>query len=138
MVTPRPDEVAALLRSGSGDGIWLPVDGVSMLPTISAGSQVQVFSQSRRPRIAEIWAFCDPNGVIVVHRFRRRDGDRFMFRGDNVVQHDTPVDEPRLIGVVTAIKVGGTTQQVGTVARLRWLAGRVVSRMRRRRPGWAK
>jgi hypothetical protein len=132
MAIPRPEDVAALVRSSAGDGVWLPVDGVSMLPTISAGSQVRVVSRSRRPRIAEIWAFCDPNGVIVVHRYRRRDDEgRFVFRGDNVVQHDTPVDGPRLIGVVTTIKVEGTTQRVGLPARIRWLAGRLLSRIRR-------
>jgi signal peptidase I len=132
MASPRPEDVAALVRSSAEDGVWLPVDGVSMLPTISAGSRVRVVSRARRPRIAEIWAFCDPTGVIVVHRYRRRDGSgRFVFRGDNVVQHDVPVDAEWLIGVVTRVEAAGTTQAVGAVARIRWLAGRLYRRIRR-------
>jgi hypothetical protein len=132
MAIPRPEDVAALVRSSARDGVWLPVDGVSMLPTISAGSQVHVFSCSRHPRIAEIWAFCDPNGVIVVHRYRRRDrAGRFVFRGDNIVHHDTPVEPASLIGLVAAIKVGGSTQKLGLAARTRWLVARLAARIRR-------
>jgi hypothetical protein len=103
-----------------------------MLPTISAGSRVRVFSRSRRPRIAEIWAFCDPTGEIVVHRYRRRDpAGRFVFRGDNVRQHDVPVDDERLIGVVTQVEADGAAWSVGAATRVRWLAGRLAARMRR-------
>jgi hypothetical protein len=132
MASPRPEDVAALVRSSAADGVWLPVDGVSMLPTISAGSRVRVFSRSGRPRIAEIWAFCDPTGEIVVHRYRRLDpAGRFVFRGDNVVQHDVPVDAERLIGLVTEVEVDGATWSVGLTARIRWLAGRLLARIRR-------
>jgi signal peptidase I len=130
MASPRPEDVAALVRSSAGDGVWLPVDGSSMLPTISAGSQVRVVSVSRRPRIAEIWAFCDPNGAIIVHRYRRQDGDgRFVFRGDNVKQSDVPVDGERLIGVVTRINADGTSRAAGWPARVRWIAHRATARV---------
>jgi signal peptidase I len=131
MASPRPEDVAALVRSSAGDGVWLPVDGSSMLPTISAGSQVRVFSVSRRPRIAEIWAFCDSNGAIIVHRYRRQDGaGRFVFRGDNVKQSDVPVDGERLVGVVMRIKAAGTMRSVGWPARARWIARRAAARIR--------
>ncbi|MDQ1464592.1 MAG: Peptidase S24-like [Actinomycetota bacterium] len=132
MVTPRPDEVAALLRSGSGDGIWLPVDGVSMLPTISAGSEVWVTSRTRRPRIAEVWAFCDANSTIVVHRYRRRDpAGRFVFRGDNVRRADAAVDAAQLVGIVTRVRRSGATTTVGLGARVSWLGRRLAARLRR-------
>jgi len=106
-----------------------------MLPTISAGSQVQVFSVSRRPRIAEIWAFCDLNSVIVVHRYRRRDGDsRFVFRGDNVKRSDPPVDTERLIGVVTLVREHGAARKVGLLSRARWVLRRAAARRSRPRP----
>ncbi|HEY0870795.1 MAG TPA: S24/S26 family peptidase [Acidothermaceae bacterium] len=132
MASPRPEDVAALVRSSAGDGVWLPVDGSSMLPTISAGSQVRVVSVSRRPRIAEIWAFCDPNGEIIVHRYRRQDhAQRFVFRGDNVKQSDMPVDAERLIGVVRVIDANGTKRAAGWLARVRWIAHRAGARIRR-------
>lgn len=132
MAIPRPEDVAALVRSSAADGVWLPVDGLSMLPTISAGSQVRVVSRSRRPRIAEIWAFCDLNGAIVVHRYRRRDeAGRLIFRGDNVLHHDTAVDPARLIGAVTSVRTEGTTRRFGKVGRARWMAGRLIARLSR-------
>jgi Peptidase S24-like len=134
MASPRPEDVAALVRSSAADGVWLPVDGSSMLPTISAGSQVRVVSGARRPRIAEIWAFCDPNGVIIVHRYRRQDSEgRFMFRGDNVKQSDVPVDKERLIGLVSLIREHETTRTVGLFSRLTWVIRRAADRRPRYR-----
>jgi hypothetical protein len=135
MASPRPEDVASLLRASARDGVWLPVDGGSMFPTISAGSEVLVEGRDRRPRIAEIWAFCDANGLIVVHRYRRRETTgRFVFRGDNVVRADEAVDPKRLIGVVRRVRRDGAERDFGLRERLRWLAGRGSARTRARIP----
>jgi len=129
---PGPGDVASLLRSSARASVWLPVDGVSMLPTISAGSQVRVKAQARGPRIAEIWAFCDTNGLVVVHRYRRRGPQRqSVFRGDNVPWHDPPVDESRLIGRVTHVRRGNAIRRIAISERLRWIGRRLWQRILR-------
>jgi hypothetical protein len=129
-MSPRPDEVAALLRASARESVWLPVDGTSMFPTIKAGSQVRVVARARRPRIAEIWAFCDANGTIVVHRYRKRDAeDRLLFRGDNQVWRDPPVTDDHLIGLVTHTRRGDIVRRFAIRERLVWIVRRLFGRI---------
>jgi hypothetical protein len=124
---PRPEDVAALLRSSARESVWLPVDGTSMFPTILAGSEVRVVARARRPRIAEIWAFCDADGTIVVHRYRKRDAEgRALFRGDNRRWRDQPVVADRLVGLVTHVKQGDSVRRFATRERLGWIARRLI------------
>jgi hypothetical protein len=131
-MTPRPEEVAALLRASARDSVWLPVNGTSMLPTILAGSEVRVVARARRPRIAEIWAFCDTNGTIVVHRYRKQDADgRSLFRGDNQKWRDDPVAPDRLIGLVTHVREGGKVRRFAIRSRFGWIVDRLIGRISR-------
>lgn len=121
-----------MLRASARDSVWLPVDGTSMFPTILAGSEVRVEARPRRPRIAEIWAFCDTNGVVVVHRYRKRDADgRWIFRGDNKKLRDQPVDPELLIGLVTHVRRDGAGRRFTRWSRLVWIASRLARRLAR-------
>jgi signal peptidase I len=103
-----------------------------MLPTISAGSEVRVVARTRPPRIAEIWAFCDSNGTVVVHRYWRRDDvGRSVFRGDNMRAFDEPVSAELLIGLVTSVRRGGTEHRFAMQQRLWWFVTRLNRRLRR-------
>jgi hypothetical protein len=103
-----------------------------MFPTILAGSEVRVEARSRRPRIAEIWAFCDANGVVVVHRYRKRDAEgRWIFRGDNRKLRDEPVDPQLLIGVVTHVRRAGIVRRFAIWSRLTWIVDRLIGRISR-------
>ena len=103
-----------------------------MIPTILAGDKVRVVAQTRRPRIAEIWAFCDAGGTVTVHRYRRRTaaGD-LSFRGDNVISHDAPVGADLLIGLVTHLKRGDRVVRFGIHTRFAWIVRRLTGRFRR-------
>jgi Peptidase S24-like len=130
---PSAEDVASLLRASARDGLWLSVDGISMLPTISAASQVRVQLQDHPPRIGEIWAFCNVDGAVFVHRYRHRgEGGALLFQGDNVRRRDEPVHNTRLIGKVTHVRRDGETQQLTFRGRLAWIVRQGIRKIRRR------
>lgn len=103
-----------------------------MLPTILAGNEVRVVARARRPRIAEIWAFCDANGTIVVHRYRMRDAaGRSVFRGDGQPWRDDPVPDDLLIGLVTHVRQGEIVRRFAIRERLGWIVDRLFGRIYR-------
>jgi hypothetical protein len=105
--------VAGVLRRRLEDGArWMDVDGRSMGAAIPAGAKVLV-NGSPRPRRGEIWAFCLPDGTVVVHRYRRMIGGRHCFQGDATRWADEPVDGALLIGRVTMVDAGGRVRRFG-------------------------
>ncbi|MCU1675610.1 MAG: hypothetical protein JWM93_368, partial [Frankiales bacterium] len=64
----RPDALAALMRAAAGEQLVMRVDGTSMGATIVAGSEVVVHARARPPRTSEVWAFCNEDSTVVVHR----------------------------------------------------------------------
>jgi len=131
-MSPRPEDVAALLRASARDSVWLPVDGTSMFPAISGGSEARGEAQSLRPWIAESLAFCDANGVVVVHRYRKRDAEgRWIFRGDNRKLRDEPVDPQLVVGLVTHVRRGETVRRFAIRSRLAWIVDRLIGRISR-------
>ncbi len=93
------------------------VDGRSMGASIPAGAKVLV-TAAPKPRRGEIWAFCLPDGTLVVHRYRRMIDGRHCFQGDATRWADEPVDAALLIGRVTAVDAGGRVRRVGALQRL--------------------
>ena len=130
----RPEGLAALMRAAAADELVLQVDGGSMGSTIMAGSEVRVRAVSRPPRTAEVWAFCNGQGIVVVHRYRRRlpRGGGLQFRGDALPRYDLPIRETQLIGRVTHVRAAGRTRHFGEAERIRFILRRARSRVRGR------
>jgi hypothetical protein len=111
---------AALLRRRvSVAPLWLPVRGPSMDPTVRDGWEVRVVPGSR-PRRGELWAFYNPDGVLVVHRCRRSNDGVHLFAGDAVLRADPLVSDELLVGRVTGLRGGGATRVVTRRDRLTW------------------
>jgi Peptidase S24-like len=128
--TETPEVTARLLRGRLGDdGLWLPVGGGSMLPTIEPSAQVLI-TRERRPRRGEIWAFVGPDGSIVVHRYERRTGTRFVFHGDALTPTDPPVGGDVLIGRARAVRDERGGRRLGAADRARGVGGQVARRTR--------
>jgi len=90
-----------------------------MAPRIVTGGRVLIRA-ARRPRIGEIWAYCDSEGRVVVHRCigpARAGG--WLFIGDAEGRADPPVPSSVLIGKIRAVDHGGRGRRVGTPDRLR-------------------
>lgn len=107
-----------------------------MGPRFRTGSVVLVEPVERRPRLGEVWVFCTKDGVILAHRFLRRRGDEFVFRGDAMPSSDAPVARSLLVGRVVSVDDGrrrwrpGAIRALPPLARLvrGWLAVRVSGR----------
>lgn len=95
---------------------WLPVVGASMGRTIRTGSEVLV-ARSAEPRFGEVWAFCNTDGVLVVHRFARRRHQDYYFQGD-AHWPDPPVSRDLLVGRVLRVRYQGRERGLGAVDRL--------------------
>ena len=101
--------------------VWLPVHGASMQPAILDGWDVQLVSASR-PHRGELWAFCSPEGDLVVHRCRRSADGVYLFAGDARLIADAPVRDEQLVGRVSAIRDAAATHTVTERDRLKWRA----------------
>lgn len=67
-----------------GPNHYMITSGTSMLPTIQPQSAVVVRHEDSY-RVGQIVAYRNPDlgGAIVLHRIIRRDGQRYVFKGDN-------------------------------------------------------
>lgn len=106
-MTSEATATARLLRQRAASGeLWLPITGSSMGRRYRDCARVLVTPLARPPRIGEVWVFCRDDAAILAHRFVRRRGDRFVFRGDARPSSDAPVPADRLVGVVTLVDDG--------------------------------
>ena len=130
---PRPETVAGALRSAAaGRDLWLDVAGGSMGRAVAGGGSVLVGGAGGRPRVGEVWAFCDAEGRVVVHRCRGGGPGTWVFEGDAVGRRDRPVPEDLLIGRVRAVRdPGGAVRPLGRADRWRGTVGIGVRRARR-------
>jgi hypothetical protein len=112
--TVSPETMARALREAASAGpLWLEASGESMGRAILPGGRVLVAAHDR-PRRGQIWAFCVPASVVVVHRCVGRRGDRYRFRGDTSRREDDPVPAACLVGRVEAVGVpGGRVRHLG-------------------------
>jgi len=87
-VSVDPTTKARLLRQVAGlRSMWIPAHGSSMGWTIPSGSSVRVVAVER-PRRGELWAYCDDNGTVVVHRYAYRAAAGHILRGDASIRCD--------------------------------------------------
>jgi len=139
MASTTPVAKAAALRAAAAAGtIWLPVKGSSMGRTIHSGDEVLI-DPAGTPRLGEVWAFCDAQGEILVHRYLTRKAGMFRFQGDTNDAVDRPVPPERLIGRVVRILRDGEefdqtsprTRLIGKVLAIRGLARAALRSFRR-------
>ena len=96
---------AGLLRTRLAEApMWLDVSGRSMGWSIPGGSRVRLVAGVDAPRRGEVWAFCRPDGALVVHRARGSTADGLVFQGDVCVNADAPVSADRLVGRVVEVE----------------------------------
>jgi hypothetical protein len=133
MSSTDPEGLARLLRlRATAEPLRIEVAGSSMGRTIVSGSFVWIVA-ARRPRWGQIWAFCDPESNVEVHRCvgKRRGLSRFW--GDGNPTADALVDDRFLIGRVVAIeRPGGRCQRVNVVTQFARAAAVGVRRVPRR------
>ena len=86
--------------------------------TILPGSRV-LLDEVPAPSLGEIWAWCQPDGEIVVHRSLGRGRRGYRFQGDARRDLDPPVAPERIIGRVTAIEYRGMRRTLGWQSRWR-------------------
>ena len=58
------------------------VSGTSMLPTLQPGDLV-LLRKARSYAVGDVVAYPSPDGPLVIHRIRGRNGEEFTFKGDN-------------------------------------------------------
>jgi hypothetical protein len=98
-----PETTASVLRkAAAARPLWIDVRGTSMGRSILDGSRVRV-EPAAHPRRAQVWAFCDVAGNIVVHRCRGECAGTFRFQGDARVHADAPIPKAQLIGRVVEL-----------------------------------
>jgi hypothetical protein len=109
----RPEQIASALRlTAASKPLWLDISGVSMGRTIAPGSEVLVVG-AQRPRLGQVWAFCNDAGAVVVHRCRGRRRGQFVFEGDATGHADRPVGTGLLVGKVAAVRRGEDVRRLG-------------------------
>ncbi len=110
------DAAALLRRRVALRPTWFPVVGESMGSAIRTDSEVLV-AGAAEPRFGEVWAFCDAQGVLVVHRLVRRRRGAFCFQGD-AHWPDQPVGRELLVGRVVRVRYRGHERRLGRRDRL--------------------
>ena len=98
--------------------------------TIRPGSSVQIVAGDT-PRFGEIWAFCNAEGAVVVHRYLGRDGGDYRFQGD-ATGADLPASPDLIIGRVTAVERRGDARAVHRFDR--WIGGARLRALNAARP----
>jgi hypothetical protein len=130
MTSPSSSDPAAktrlLRRAIAATPIWMPTHGSSMGRTIPPGAAVRVVPASRARR-GQVWAYCDDDGRVVVHRYVRAENGSHILRGDASAVYDPPVGSDRIIGKVVAVRRDGRDRRVRSAFRIRG----VVQRARR-------
>ena len=116
--TTSPDTITRLLRRRAEAGtLWIDTIGNSMGRAVPAGARVRVVVASR-PRRGEVWAVCDDDGRIIVHRVLGAVGEQWWLRGDANRSPDLPVRFDRLIGRVDEIDIAGRRRRLRSSDRL--------------------
>ena len=116
--TTSPDTITRLLRRRAEvEALWIDTIGNSMGRAVPAGARVRVVAAST-PRRGEVWAMCDDDARIIVHRALGEAGDQWWFQGDANRSPDLPVRLDRLIGRVDEVEVVGRRRRLGRSRRL--------------------
>jgi hypothetical protein len=111
-----PSTIASVLRKTvEARPLWIDVRGRSMGRSIRDGSKVRV-EMATRPRRSEVWAFCDRDGNIVVHRCRGERSGAYRFQGDARVRADELISSAQLIGRVVQLEPHRASFRWGALA----------------------
>ena len=136
--TTSPDTVTRLLRRRAEAGtLWIDTVGNSMGRAVPAGARVRIVAASR-PRRGEVWAMCDDDGRVIVHRVLGSVGDRWWLQGDANRSPDRPVGFDRLIGRVDEVEVAGRRRRLGAPRRLTGRARLDLAAVRKRVSAFAR
>jgi signal peptidase I len=124
---------------------YVVTDGASMLPHFRAGDLVILRKESSY-HVGEVAAYHNTQlGVVVMHRIIARDGNRFVFKGDNnnFADNDHPtaaqivgaewIHLPRLGDIVTHLRIPIVTAVLLAVVWIVAIGPAPLSRRRRRR-----
>ncbi len=136
MESISPETSARALRAAVAvEPLWVKAAGSSMEGTIADGDEVKLVS-AVRPRLGEIWAYCDEGGRLVVHRFVGLRRGQMVFRGDARSSTDRLVPPARIAGKVTRLSSDGSVHRVRRIGGLRrigrWKVEAAIKRLARR------
>lgn len=91
-----------LLRSGN---VMFTNKGVSMRPLLREGRDLMIIEKRTETTVLEkgmAVLFERPGGDLVLHRIYKMDDNGFLILGDNCIDPE-PVDDKRIIGILTAV-----------------------------------
>ncbi|HEX4983478.1 MAG TPA: hypothetical protein VFV63_17360 [Ilumatobacteraceae bacterium] len=110
--TTPPDTIARLLRRRAESGtLWIDTVGSSMGRAVPDGARVRVVAAAR-PRRGEVWAICNDDSRVVVHRALGVVDGRWWFQGDANRSPDLPIELARLIGRVAEVDIAGRRRRL--------------------------
>jgi len=116
--TTPPETITRLLRRRAETGtLWVDTSGNSMGRAIPDGARVRIVAAAR-PRRGEVWAMCNDDSRVIVHRALGVVDGRWWLQGDTNRAPDPPVGLDRLIGRVDEIDVAGRRRRLGAFKRL--------------------
>ncbi len=128
MAEPATGVVSLLKQSGAD--IESQVCGTSMMPVLPAETRIRIRCGGE-PTPGDTVAYISDHPLIahrMLSRVRRGRRVYLMLRGDANWFCDAPIDETRVLGVVTAFQDGAVWRPVPSNARDRFVA-RVVTRL---------
>jgi signal peptidase I len=103
----------------SGEDVWMPVKGTSMLPMLRVGDRVKVQRVDGDLQLGDIVVFRQ-GSELIIHRvlgFRR---NQWYTRGDNVMHFDPPISTDDILGRVSELERRGKHYNLTTRV-WRWL-----------------
>jgi hypothetical protein len=104
-VRPADELAAELLRAGQP--LRIKARGGSMLPFVRGGDVVIVApTPPSAVSVGDVICYESPPGRLFLHRMIRRQGDRFLTKGD-ALRFSESIDAPAVLGTVVAIERDG-------------------------------
>ena len=87
-----------------GETVRLTVNGTSMSPFLKSGiDSVFAVKGSGIYEIGDVAFFTRKNGVVVMHRIVKKDGDRYWFCGDAQKFLEGPIEAERIFAKVVGV-----------------------------------
>ena len=114
----RPADELAVQLLRRGEGLRIRARGASMLPFVWDGDIAQVTpTASARIAIGDVVCYETP-GRLFLHRVIRRDGDRFVTKGDALSSTEV-IDRMQVLGKVVSVERRGSITRLDSHA-ARW------------------
>ena len=99
-------------RIGEGQDVELPLNGTSMKPMLHEGDVVTISPLVSEPQVGDVVLFrC--KGFHLMHRIISREGDTFIFQGDNCISTER-AKRGDIVAILTAMRHNGKTIEVGS------------------------